>query len=60
MTNLFGFLDIGVWDLLGIWCLDIEISEVLNTRNIIFKNDPSIEHSTVKFHTRVEGLELIL
>jgi hypothetical protein len=56
MTNLFGSLDIGIWDFLEIWCLETEISEVLNTRDIISKDGPSIEYSTVKFHTVVEGL----
>jgi len=54
MTNLFGSLVIGIWDFLEVWCLEIEISEVLNTRDIISKDCPSIEYSTVKFHIRVQ------
>jgi hypothetical protein len=53
MTNLFGSLDIEIWDFLEICCLEIEISEVLNTRDIVSKNGPSIEYSTVKLHTKV-------
>ena len=49
MTNLFGSLVIGIWDFLEIWCFEIEISEVLNPRDIIFKYCPSIEYSIVKF-----------
>ena len=55
MTNLFGLLDIEVLDLIEIWCLRFEISEVLNTRDFIFNDYPSIEYSTVKFHIRVVG-----
>ena len=52
MTNLFGSLDIEILDFIGIWCLEFEISEVLNTRDIISKDYPYIEYSTVKFHIR--------
>ena len=52
MTNLFGSLDIGIWDFIGIWRLGFEISEYLNTWDIIPKDYPSIEYSTVKFHAR--------
>jgi hypothetical protein len=55
MTNLFGALVFGIWDFLEVWCLEIEISEVLNTRDIISKDCPSIEYSIVKFHTRVQN-----
>ena len=58
MTNLFGLLDIEVLDLIEIWCLRFEISEVLNTRDFIFNDYPSIEYSTVKFHIRVVGRTL--
>jgi hypothetical protein len=57
MTNLFGSLDIDIWDFIGIWCLEFDISEFLNTRESISKNDLSIGYRTVKFHTRVEGLK---
>ena len=50
MTNLFGSLDIEILDFLDIWCLGFEISKVLNTRDIISKDFPSIEYSTIKFH----------
>ena len=60
MTNLFGSLDIEIWDFIEIWCLGFEISEVLNTRDIIYRDYPSIEYSTVKFHIRVEGLKSFL
>ena len=60
MTNLFGALDIGIWDFLDIWCLGFEISDDLNTWGIISKDYPSIEDSTVKFHTRVERLKSFL
>jgi hypothetical protein len=41
MTNLFGSLDIDIWDFVGIYlpavflagCLEFEISEYLNTRD---------------------------
>ena len=58
MTNLFGSLDIGIWDFLEICCLEIEISEVLSTRDIVSKNCPSFEYSTVKLHTKVLGSEV--
>ena len=32
MTNLFGALDIDIWDCIKIWCLGFVISEVLNTK----------------------------
>jgi hypothetical protein len=35
--------------------LGFEISEILNIRDIISKDSPSIAYSTVKFHTRVLG-----
>ena len=37
MTNLFGSLDIGIWDFIEIWCLGFEISEYPNTRDISLK-----------------------
>ena len=52
MSNLFGFLDIEIWDFIEIWCLKFEISEYLNTRGSISKENLSIGSSTVKFHTR--------
>ena len=68
MTNLFGSLDIEIWDFIEIClpavllagCLGFEISEVLNTRDIISMDYHSIEYSTVKFHTRVEGMKFFL
>ena len=60
MSNLFGSLDIGIWDFIGIWCLEFEISEFLNTWESISKDDLSIGYSTIKFHTRVEGLKSLL
>ena len=53
MTNLFGALGIEIWDFIDIWCLGFEISEVLNTRYGVFKDDLSIGYRTVKFHTRI-------
>jgi hypothetical protein len=50
MTNLFGSLDIDIWVFIEIWCLVFEISEVLNTRDIIPKDYPSIEYSTDNFY----------
>ena len=58
MSNLFGLLDIEIWDFIEIWCLGFEISEVLNTRDIISMDYHSIEYSTVKFHTR--GYNLLI
>ena len=29
MSNLVGSLDIEIWDFIGIWCLEFEISEYL-------------------------------
>ena len=57
MTNLFGSLDIGIWNFLEIWCLKVEMSEVLKTRDIVSKDCPSIVCSTVKFHTRGSGFK---
>jgi len=59
MPNLFGALDIGIWDFLDIWCLGFEISDDLNAWDIISKDYPSIEYSTVKFHIRVQGSKFI-
>jgi len=53
MPNLFGSLDIDIWDFIGIWCLEFEISEVLNTRDSISKIAFLFGYSTVKFHMRV-------
>ena len=53
MSNLFGSLDIEIWDLIVIWCLEFDISEVLNSRDSISKDYLSIGYSTVKFHTKV-------
>ncbi len=51
MSKLFGSLDIEIWDSIGIWCLEFEIFEYLNTRDSIFRDDLSIGYSTVKCHT---------
>ena len=53
MSNLFGSLAIDIWDFIGIWRLEFEISEFLNTRESIFKEDLSVGYSIVKFHIRV-------
>jgi hypothetical protein len=55
MTSLFGSLDIDIWDFIGIWCLEFEISEYLNARDSIYKDYPSIGHSTIKDHMRRQG-----
>jgi hypothetical protein len=55
MSNLFGSLDIEIWDFIEIWCLEFEISEYLNTQDSISKDYLTIEYSSVKFHVRVEG-----
>jgi len=47
MTNLFESLDIEIWDFIGIWSLEFDISEYLNTRDSIFKDYLSIGYSTV-------------
>ena len=60
MTNLFGALDIGIWDFLDIWCLYFVILEYPNTQDSISKDDLSIGNRTVKIHTRVEGLRSFL
>ena len=57
MTNRLGSLDIDIWDFIGIWCLEFEISEYLNTRDSVTKDDLSIGYHTVKFHSQVEGLK---
>jgi hypothetical protein len=49
MTNLFGSLDIEIWDFIGIWDLGFDISEYFNTRDSISKDYFSIGYSTVKF-----------
>ena len=53
MSNLFESLDIEIWDLIVIWCLEFDISEVLNSRDSISKDYLSIGYSTVKFNTKV-------
>ena len=45
-----------IWDFIGLWCLEFEISEYLNTREGILRDYLSIGYSTVKFHTRVRML----
>jgi hypothetical protein len=50
---MFGSLDIEIWGFLGIWCLEFEISEYLNTPDSISKDYPSIGYGAVKFHKRV-------
>ena len=57
MTNLFGSLDIEIWNLFVFWCLGFEISEVLNTRDIVSMDSPSIQCRIIKFNIRVERLE---
>ncbi|MEN8690817.1 MAG: hypothetical protein AB1Z20_12000, partial [Desulfobacterales bacterium] len=42
LHNLFGSLDIEIWDFTGIWCLEFEISDYLNTRDSISKDYLSI------------------
>ena len=42
MTNRLSSLEIDIWDLIEIWCVGFEISEILNTRDIISKDSPSI------------------
>jgi hypothetical protein len=67
MTNRFSSLEIDIWDFIDIClpavllagCLGFEISEFLNTRDIISKDYHSIEYSTVKFHIRVLGSKVI-
>ena len=41
-TNLFGSLDIEIWNFIEIWCFEFEISGYLNTRYIISKKYLSI------------------
>jgi hypothetical protein len=60
MTNLFGSLDIVIWNLFVFWCLYFDIFEYPNTQDSISKDDLSIGNRTVKFHTRVEGLKSFL
>jgi hypothetical protein len=45
--KMFESLDIDIWDFIETWCLGFEISEYLNTWDIISKDYPSIEYSTV-------------
>ena len=52
-------MEIDIWDFIGIWCLGYEISKILNTRDIITKDSPSIAYSTVKFHARCQQPKLI-
>jgi hypothetical protein len=42
MTKLFGPLEIEIWNLFVFWCLGFEISEVLNTRDVVSMDSPSI------------------
>jgi hypothetical protein len=55
MTNLFGSLDIEIWGFLGSWCLEVDISEYLNTRDSVSRDYRFIGDSTVEFHMRVQG-----
>ena len=50
MTNLFGSLDSDIWDFIGIWCLEFDISEYLNTRDAVSKDDLSVRYRSVEFH----------
>jgi hypothetical protein len=50
--NLFGPLEIDIWNLFVFWCLVFEISDVLNTRDIVSMDSPFIYYCTVKFHIR--------
>jgi hypothetical protein len=54
MTNLFGSLDIEIWDLFGIWCFEFDISAYPDARDGIFKKCLSIGHSTAEFY--ISGL----
>ena len=60
MTNLFGSLDIVIWNLGVFWCLEFDIFEYPNTQDSISKDDLSIGNRTVKFHTSVEGFKTFL
>jgi hypothetical protein len=42
-----------VW-VIGVWCLEVNISDDLNTRDRIFKDYLSIGYCTVKFQARLE------
>ena len=55
MTNLFGSLDVEIWDLLGIWCVEFEISDYLSSQDIFYKDYLSTGHGTVKFQRSCLG-----
>ena len=58
MTNLFRSLDIDIWDIIGIWCLEFDIFKYINIRDSNSKDNISIGYSTVKFHISVnKGLQ---
>jgi hypothetical protein len=59
MTNRLCSCEIDIWDFIVIWCVGCEISDILNTRDIISKDSPSIADSTVKFYTRVPGSRVL-
>ena len=52
MSNRFGSLNIAIWDFIGIWYLEFDISEHFNTRDSISNDYVSVGYSTVKFHIR--------
>ena len=52
MTNLSGSLDIDIWDLIGIWCLEFDISEHFKTRDSVSIDYLYVGYSTVNFHIR--------
>ena len=52
MTDLFGSLDIEIWNFIEIWCLEFDISKYLNTWDSVFKDYLSIGYRTVNFHIR--------
>ena len=52
MTNLFGSLDIEIWDLFGIWRLEFDISEYIDARDGSLKFAFLMGINTVEFHIR--------
>ena len=53
-------MDIEFWDFLGIWCLEFDISEYLNTRDSISKDCLFIGDITVTFHLRFKGYKILI
>jgi hypothetical protein len=58
--NLFGPLEIDIWNLFVFWCLAFEISDVLNTRDIVSMDSPLFITVPLSFVRGVKDWDLLL